>query len=94
MREYSGGYDLKFLQLMSISPSIGAQPHFKECFCITYFHVNNVLFKSTQQVVSLTFPLVFLAILSWGVLWTGIERSQALFWPALYLRLHTETPDL
>lgn len=69
VREYSGGYDLKFLQLISISPRIRAQPHFKECFRITYFHVNNVLFKSTQQVVSLTFSLVFLACLwvCWGL---------------------------
>lgn len=74
VREYSGGYDLKFLQLISISPSIRAQPHFKECFCITYFHVNNVSFKSVQQVVPLTVSLVYLAAPSVGAAdWDGAE---------------------
>lgn len=88
VREYSGGYDLKFLQLISISPSIRAQPHFKECSCITYFRVNNVSFKSVQQVVS---PDIFFSLFSRpvcgcrGLGWNGVA-ARLVSGPSL--RLH------
>lgn len=82
---------MKFLQLISISPSIRAQPHFKECFCITYFHVNNVSFKSIQQVVPLTVSLVYLAPVRGccGLGWSGVA-ARLFSGPPLG---RTDTPD-
>lgn len=69
IREYSGVYDLKFSQLISISPSIRAQPHLKNVFCMACFHVTNVLFKSILQAI---YPDSFFSHpLTLGALWIG-----------------------
>lgn len=81
VREYSGGYDLKFLQLISLFPSVRAQPTLKNVFALLIF----MLIMFCSSLYSRWFPLTF--YLAIPCLWvhcglgTEWSCSQTLFWP-------------
>lgn len=84
IREYSGVYDLKFSQLISVSPSIRAQPHLKNVFAWLVFMLLMFCsslyygwFALTVSLVPVSHPLTL------GALWIGDRMECSMLFSGL-----------